>query len=138
MEALPANHTYSPTALQFVPNVGSSANYAFAWNDTVTVGSNTYDQVEFEIYSSSGTAVPGSQHQFQIADGNAQSVELDTATIDGTAVIILIYGDDSVPMWSNLMPILALRSIHSSIQQRPYSITLPFLPTAPAPTDASR
>ena len=88
-------HTYSPEALQFAINVGSSNNYAFAWNDTITAGGNTYDQVEFGIYNSSGTAVSGSQHQFQIADGNAQDIELGTATIDGTAVVILTYGDDT-------------------------------------------
>ena len=88
-------HTYSPEALQFAINVGSSNNYAFAWNDTITAGGNAYDQVEFGIYNSSGTAVSGSQHQFQIADGNAQDIELDTATIDGTAVVILTYGDDT-------------------------------------------
>ena len=75
-EPLSVDHTYSPNALQFVPNVGTNDNYAFAWNDTVTAGGNTYDQVEFAIYSKSGTQV-GSTFTAQIADGNAQDIELD-------------------------------------------------------------
>src|SRR5271156_477050 len=93
-QASPPSHTASPTTLQFVPNVGSSSNYAVAWNDTVTAAGNTYDQVEFSIYSQSGSQV-GTASTFQIADGNAQDIELTTATIGGTSVEILVYGDDT-------------------------------------------
>jgi len=93
VEPISPTHTYSAEALQFVPNVGSSDNYAFAWNDTITAGGNTFDQVEFAIYTASGTMV--SQQTFQIPDGNQQSVALDTATIDGTSVVVLVYGDDT-------------------------------------------
>jgi len=93
VEPLSITHTYSAEALQFVPNVGSSDNYAFAWNDTITAGGNTFDQVEFAIYTASGTMV--TQQTFQIPDGNQQSVALDTATIDGTNVVVLAYGDDT-------------------------------------------
>ena len=87
-------HTASPNSLQFVPNVGSGSGYSFAWNDTVTDSNGTHDQVEFAIYHPS-TSTLVSQSEFQIADGNAQNIELATATIDGVNVEILVYGDNS-------------------------------------------
>ena len=96
-EASSGNHTESPTALQFAPNVGPGSGYSLAWNDIVTDSNGTHDQVEFAIYGPSLS--PGhqlvSQSTFQIADGNAQNIRLATTTINGVNVAILAYGDDT-------------------------------------------
>ena len=72
---------------------GSGTGWSFAWNDTVTDSNGTHDQVEFALYNSSGTLV--SQSEFQIANGNTQSIQLDATTINGVAVEILIYSDST-------------------------------------------
>ena len=92
-EATSTTHTVSPSSLQFAPNAGSGTGWSFAWNDTVTDSNGTHDQVEFALYNSSGTLV--SQSEFQIADGNAQAIQLDATTINGAAVEILVYSDDT-------------------------------------------
>jgi hypothetical protein len=87
-------HTSSSNSLVFVPNAGSASGYSLAWDDTVTAGGTTYQQVEFAIYHPrTGTLV--SQSEFQIADGNVQNVELAATTIDGANVEILAYGDNT-------------------------------------------
>ena len=93
-QAPSSSHTYSANSLQFVPNAGASGDYAFVWDDTVTVSgqSQTYDQVEFALYTQSGSLV-SSISTFQVAD--AQNIELQTATIDGANVEILAYGDNT-------------------------------------------
>ena len=96
-EASSGNHTETPTALQFAPNVGAGSGYSLAWNDIVTDSNGTHDQVEFAIYGPSLS--PGnqlvSQSTFQIANGNAQNIRLATTTINGVNVAILAYGDDT-------------------------------------------
>ena len=86
-----STHTYSANSLMFALDTGGS-NYSFAWDDTVTAAGNTYHQVEFAIYTQSGSLVSPIS-TFQVAD--AQNVELQQATIDGASVEILAYGDNT-------------------------------------------
>jgi hypothetical protein len=93
-EASPPNHTGSPSALAFTPNQGSDNGWSFAWNDTVTVGGNTYDQVEFAMYSATGAALLANPVTFQ-TDGNTQAIQVDAATILGVSVEILVFSDNT-------------------------------------------
>ena len=92
-----SNHISSPNSLVFTQNAGLGTGYSFAWNDTVTDSSgHTHDQVEFALYTPSGSSFTlASQSEFQIADGNAQSVQVVGTTIDGAGVEILAYGDNT-------------------------------------------
>ena len=89
-------HTFVPTNLQFALNNGPNNGSSVAWNDAVTDSQGNFlgDQVEFAVVKN-GALVAGSQSVFQIADGNAQSISLTTATIGGVNVEILAYGDDA-------------------------------------------
>jgi len=86
-----STHTYSANSLMFALDTGGSS-YSFAWDDTVTAGGSTYHQVEFALYTQSGSLVSPIS-TFQVAD--AQNIELQQATIDGANVEILAYGDNT-------------------------------------------
>jgi hypothetical protein len=95
-EADSANHTSVGTALQFTTNSGANSGYSLAWNETVTDSNGVHDQVEFAIFHPApggGTLV--SQSTFQIADGDAQSIQLLATSINGVNVELLAYGDDT-------------------------------------------
>ncbi len=89
------------TALTFTQIGGG--RYATAWNDTVTDGNGTHDQVEFAIFapntlSASDAVMPGttvSQSTFQIADGNAQNIRVGSFSFGGSAFEYLAYGDST-------------------------------------------
>ena len=94
VESAPTNsHTVSPNSLLFTPNSGSGTGWSFAWDDTVTDTNGTHNQVEFALYTASGTLV--SQSEFQIADGNVQNVEVSASTVNGASAEILVYSDDT-------------------------------------------
>jgi T5SS/PEP-CTERM-associated repeat protein len=84
------DHTYGAIGLQVTPNSTAGSGYSFAWNETVTDGNGTHDQVEFAIFKSGSVL---SQSTFQIADGLAQNIRLLTANISGTFVTLMSYGD---------------------------------------------
>ena len=71
-----ANGTVSGLALQFalITNTGS---FVAAWNDTVTDGNGSHDQVEFAIFAANAVGGSTISHStFQIADGDVPNIRV--------------------------------------------------------------
>ncbi|HEX3703276.1 MAG TPA: hypothetical protein VHU82_08100, partial [Vicinamibacterales bacterium] len=83
------------TEIQFTQfGLGNATNrYAIAWNETVVDAAGTHDQVEFAIYDPTSNSVV-SHSTFQIADGNAQNIQVATFNNGGQTVAALVYGDN--------------------------------------------
>ena len=94
----PATGGSAGLAVQFVQ---AGTQFVAAWNETVTDGAGTHDQVEFAIFkpnelNAGGTAVAGtlvSQTAIQIADGDAQDIRVGSFGFDGSTYEYLVYGD---------------------------------------------
>ena len=97
LEATNSTHTGSPTSLLFIQPGGSGPIFA-AWNETVTVNGdpNTYDQVEFVRHDANASVV-NSYFTYQIADGQAQNIKLQSHNYSGVlgtgTMVELAYGD---------------------------------------------
>ncbi|MGA2893337.1 MAG: hypothetical protein ABSE22_10730 [Xanthobacteraceae bacterium] len=86
----------SQTALVFTPNAVTGSGFSVAWNETVTQGASTYDQVEFAIFKPNVTTgaltYVLSPITFQVPD--AQNVKVSDYSPDGvTSDEFLAYGD---------------------------------------------
>jgi hypothetical protein len=89
-ELVPTQGAFTGSQLQFVP---FGQGYAVAWNETVTVGNVTLDQVEFAAVQPAINYLK--QTPFPIADGNAQNVRVGMFNFAGQLYAVMVYGDNT-------------------------------------------
>jgi VCBS repeat-containing protein len=90
-------------AIQFIQvSSANNFNYALAWNETVTVGSATYDQIEFDMLTGNGNNQGSGavvfHTTFQIADGDPQNLRIGDFVDPFNSSqddVVIVYGDDS-------------------------------------------
>ena len=92
-EVNPANGTVSGSALQFAP-ITNAGSFVAAWNDTVTDGNGSHDQVEFAIFAANAVGGSTISHStFQIADGDVQNIRVGAFSFNGSTFEYVAYGD---------------------------------------------
>ena len=98
LEANDGTHTGSTTSLFDIQPGGGSGPIFAAWNEIVTVDGdpNAYDQVEF-VRHASNLAPVDQYFTYQISDGQAQNIKLQSHNYSGTlgtgTMVELAYGD---------------------------------------------